>query len=108
MVDLVHLQQDLLHHVVPDHLEVGPPDQVGDVLLRPREEVVKADDLAQQEGREREHTCRGRKEDAVCTIHDAQLDAKMGGRGAVGCTEGGCSGAPEHGSGAVSEGQHLV
>jgi hypothetical protein len=43
--DLVHLQRDGVHHVVPDQLEVGLPDQVLDVLLAAGEEVVEANDL---------------------------------------------------------------
>jgi hypothetical protein len=45
VVDLVHLQQDGLHHVVPDQLKVLAVQQVGDVVLGAGEEVVQADDL---------------------------------------------------------------
>lgn len=45
MVDLVHFQQDGLHHVMPDQLKVELAQQVGDVVLAAREEVVHADDL---------------------------------------------------------------
>ena len=45
MEDLVHLQQDGLHHVVPDELKVLAVQQVGDVVLGPGKEVVQADDL---------------------------------------------------------------
>lgn len=40
VVDPVHLQQDGLHHVVPDHLQRRVPGLVRQVLLPPREEVV--------------------------------------------------------------------
>lgn len=45
VVDLVHLQQQLLHHIVPDQLKVVLADEVRDVLLAACEEVVHADDL---------------------------------------------------------------
>ncbi|KAB8106833.1 hypothetical protein EE612_041336, partial [Oryza sativa] len=40
VVDLVHLQEDRLHDVVPDHLEVRVAGVVQHVLLPPREQVV--------------------------------------------------------------------
>ena len=42
MVDLVDLEQDLLHDVVPDELKVWLADQVGDVVFRAREKIVEA------------------------------------------------------------------
>jgi hypothetical protein len=46
VVDLVHLQVEREGDVVPDDLEVGAADQVGDVALAAGVEVVAADDVA--------------------------------------------------------------
>jgi len=45
IVDLVHLEQDRLHQVVPDELEPGLAEQVLDVALLAREQVVQTDHL---------------------------------------------------------------
>ena len=45
VVDLIDLEHDRLGHVVADQLEVAPAEQVGDVRLLAREEVVEADDV---------------------------------------------------------------
>ena len=45
VVDLVHLQQQLFHHVVSEGFEIGLAQQVLDVLFAASEEVVDTDDL---------------------------------------------------------------
>ena len=51
MVYLVHFQEQLLHHIVPDELKVGLADEVCHILLAACEEVVHADDLQRQSRR---------------------------------------------------------
>ena len=51
MEDLIHLQQDLLHHVMADKLKVGLAKQVRDVLLAASEKVVDADYLLPRQPR---------------------------------------------------------
>ena len=46
VVDLVHLQQQLFHHIVSEGFEVGLAQQVLDVLFAACEEVVDANDLS--------------------------------------------------------------
>ncbi len=45
VVDLVHLQHQFLHNIMPDRLKVGLAQQVLYVVLAAREEVVYADYL---------------------------------------------------------------
>ena len=45
MVDLIHFQEQLLHHIMPDELKVGLADEVCHILLASCEEVVYADHL---------------------------------------------------------------
>ncbi len=45
MVDLVHLQQQLLYHNVPDQLKIVLANQVRNVLFAAREKIVHTDDL---------------------------------------------------------------
>lgn len=45
VVDLVDLEQDLFDDVVADQLKVGLVEEVRDVVLGAREEVVEADDV---------------------------------------------------------------
>lgn len=44
VVDLIHLQEKRLHHIVADELEIGVPEVMHQVLLPPREEIVHHDD----------------------------------------------------------------
>jgi len=48
VIDLVHFQQQLLHHIVPDQLKVCLSNQVCHILLAACEEVVYTDDLQQR------------------------------------------------------------
>ena len=43
VVNLVHLENDRLRHVVPHEIEIRPAQQVGDVRLLAGEEIVQAD-----------------------------------------------------------------
>ncbi len=45
MVYLVHFQEQLLHHIMPDELKVDLANEVRHVLLAACEKVVHADDL---------------------------------------------------------------
>jgi hypothetical protein len=45
VVNLIHLQKDGLHHVVPDELKAVVRHQVPDVVLAAGEEIVQADHL---------------------------------------------------------------
>lgn len=44
MVDLIDFQQDWLHHVMPDQLELRVSEMVHEVVLLPGEEIVEDDD----------------------------------------------------------------
>ena len=86
MVDLVDLEQELLDDVVADELEVGPAEQVRDVVLGAREEVVEADDVVaalDEEGAEvgADEAGPARDDDAVGL--DAGLGLDEGGVGAL-------------------------
>ena len=48
MIDLVHFQQQLLHHIVPDQLKICLSNQVCHILLAACEKVVHTDDLQQR------------------------------------------------------------
>ncbi|GER43504.1 acyl-CoA N-acyltransferases super family protein [Striga asiatica] len=43
VVDLIHLQQNRLHNIMPDQLEPRIPEQMHHVLFPPREEIVDHD-----------------------------------------------------------------
>ena len=45
VVDLIHFQEQLLHHIMPDELEVGLANEMCHILLTACEEVVYADHL---------------------------------------------------------------
>ena len=45
VVDLVHVDEDRLGHIVPDHLEILKVEQMLDVLAAAGEEVVETDDV---------------------------------------------------------------
>lgn len=86
VVDLVDLEQDLLDDVVADQLEVGLVDQVRDVVLGAREEVVEADDVVaalDEVGAEvgADKARSARDDDAVRL--DARLGLNEGGVGAL-------------------------
>lgn len=50
VVDLVHLQEQLLHHIMPDQLKVRLAQQVCHILLAACEEVVHTDHLQHRLG----------------------------------------------------------
>ena len=84
VVDLVDLQEERVRHVVPNQLEVRPLEQVHDVELLAREEVVEANDSDALTLRQLQVIRRGRergiyKAEDVVEVHRAAGPAVLGG-----------------------------